>query len=131
MLYSEYTRISQEGSKHHDEGRLAEAAKCFASLVESDISDIDRSLMACNVALIHDKMGDTDGALAWYDQAIYFEQPYCRGYAAERKAAYLAEKGRTADSLALYEWLMDQPFSTEAEKERFWANINMLKNPRR
>ena len=58
-------------------------------------------MMSCNIALIYEKMGDVENALAWYDHGIHLEQPYYRIYAAERKAAYLSQAGYTADSIAL------------------------------
>jgi tetratricopeptide (TPR) repeat protein len=130
MQFSEYERITKEGAKLVDEGKYLEAIQSFQSLLDSDISDIDKSFMAYNIAVTCEKMGHRDETLAWYDHAIAYEQPYCRSYITEQKAAYLANNGYPADSLALYEWLYQQNYVQESDKERIWNNICILKNPR-
>jgi len=131
MQYSEYDRMAREGAKSLEEGKHLEAIAKFQSLLDSDISDIDKSFMAYNIAVVCEKLGHQEETLAWYDHAIAYEQPYFRSQITEHKAAYLANNGHPADALALYEWLYRQNYVQETDKERIWNNICVLKNPRK
>lgn len=125
--YEEVKRASDlvDGKDYH--GALA----IFQSLLDSDISDLDKALMCHNIAVVCDKLGDRETALAWYDHGIAYETPYMRFTAAEYKAAQLNQYGRTAEAIAIYESLLPQPYLIEADKERIWNNLTILRNPRR
>ncbi|MCL4210745.1 MAG: hypothetical protein HRU76_07265 [Phycisphaeraceae bacterium] len=127
MDFAHYDAAVKAAAARFEQGDHAGAAEAFIAIVESDISDLDKAMMSLNVAVAMDKMGRADEALSWFDVAIGYEQPYCRVNAVERKAAYLHTSGNNADSLALYEWLADQPYALEHEKERFRYNVSALR----
>ena len=102
----------------------------FEELIKSDISDIDKSLMCYNMARACEKGGHLEPALAWYDYGISLEEPFCRCLVREHKAVFLAEQRRDTEALALYEAIFVLPYATEADKERIWKNIVVLRNPR-
>jgi tetratricopeptide (TPR) repeat protein len=130
MDYTTYYETAQDGAKLHENGDYAGAIAVFQGLVDSDISDLDRAMMCHNVAQSYRSAGQVEDALYWYDRGIEYESPYYRFFVAESKAAYLAERGYDAESLAIYEALYPQPYLTENDKERIWNNISILRNPR-
>lgn len=118
MQYADYVRLAQEGSDHLDAGRPAEAVAVFRRLIGSDISDLDKSMMCINLAVIADRSSLTGEALAWFGRAAGYERPLHRFFAAEQRAAYLARIGRTSDALHAYQELLCRPDLTEADRER-------------
>ena len=106
------------------------AIAIFEELVASDISDLDKANMCQNIAVCCNKMGYTDQAIAWYDEGIRYEAPFMRGLILEYKAAFLAEKRRDAEAIAIYEQIYKAPYALEIDKERIWKNLTILRNPR-
>jgi hypothetical protein len=51
-------------------------------------------------------MGHVEEALDWYATGVSYERSHDRHYVAERRAAYLAEQERYAESLAYHEDLV-------------------------
>ena len=99
----------------------------LAELADSDLPDLDRSIMCVNGAVVSDKLGRTEDALAWFDRAIRLEPPQHRHFAAERRAAYLFERGRWTESLASFQDLLAQPHLMEEDRERIRGNIETIK----
>ena len=66
MDYQEYQNRIQRGAQMFESGNFAAALEIFTSLVNSDISDIDKSRMSLNVAAIYEKMDNQREALQWY-----------------------------------------------------------------
>lgn len=126
MDYNDYVKLTERGSGLVDAGEYPAAVKVFEFLVSSDISDLDKSMMCFNLALVHDKMGQTTTALRWYDKGIKYERPHCRFYVTEQKAAYLAQQGSKRESRSIYEELLARPFLTESDKERIRHNVKVL-----
>lgn len=131
MLYTEYYERAHAGAKQMDAGEYDAALETFHALATSDISDLDKSAMCQNIALIYSKMGQHEDALTWYDAAIGLEAPYMRFHAMEQKAAYLGNGKTPEAALPIYEGLYEQPYLTENDKERIWKNIVILRNLRR
>lgn len=132
MEYQEYSRIANEVARLDGEQKFVEAVELLRGLVESDISDLDKSIMCYNAAMIcGDKLKLHEDAQAWYDTGIAYEAPYFRFFVTEHKAAYLANSGYPQESLAIYEHLMLQPYVQEVDKERIWNNVVILRNPRK
>lgn len=127
MNFAQYDAAVKAAAARFEQGDHTGAAEAFIAIVESGVSDLDKAMMSLNVAVALDKAGRADEALSWFDMAINYEQPYCRVNAVERKAAYLHTSGNNADALALYEWLLEQPFALEHEKERFRHNAAALR----
>ena len=131
MEYQQYYDAVHGVNRMVEAGDFDGAAGVLDGLIRGDISDLDKSLMCINMAVVCDKMGQFDSALEWYDAGIAFELPYYRFQVAENKASALWHKGRTAESLAIYEQLYGQPYLTEADKDRLWKNMVILRNPRK
>lgn len=127
MDYAQYHAIAHEGARLFDAGNLNGALARFLSLMESDISDIDKAAMCQNIARVCERQSRFDEAMEWYDQGIALEQPWCRHMVAECRAAAFSERGRIAECLAAYESLRQLPWLNEQEKERFTHNIAALK----
>lgn len=118
MDYQEYQNRINRGSQMFEAGDYQTALETFISLVNSDISDIDKSRMCINVAVVYEKMNNVQQALQWYTRAVQFEKPHCRFEAQEYLAVYLKEIERPRDSLRIYESLLASPHLTEEDKVR-------------
>ena len=127
MDYQEYQNRVNRGTQMFDAGNMQAALEVFQGLVNSDISDIDKSRMCINVAYVYEKMENSQQALQWYMRAVQFEKPHCRFEAQEYLAAYLTELGRLRDSLKVYESLLPSSHLTEEDKLRVHQKIDELK----
>jgi len=127
MDYNDYLQASRKAAHLVEAGDYPGAISVLQALVASDISDFDKAMMCVNLAIVHEKMGQEQAALDWYDKGIAYEEPSRRYTIAEMKAAYLAEKGRNQESLDLYTHLLSQPVLTEADKARLQKNIETLR----
>lgn len=126
MDYQEYQNRIQRGSQMFESGGYQAALETFIGLVNSDISDIDKSRMCINVAVVYEKMSNIPQSLQWYTRAVQFEKPHCRFEAQEYLAVYLREIDRPRDSLKIYESLLASPHLTEEDKVRLRQNIDAL-----
>jgi len=126
MDYQEYQNRINRGAQMFEAGDYQTALETFISLVNSDISDIDKSRMCINVAVVYEKMSNVQQALQWYTRAVQFEKPHCRFEAQEYLAVYLKEIERPRDSLRIYESLLASPHLTEDDKLRLRNNIEEL-----
>lgn len=111
-----------ENSRHDD------AIVVLRPLVECELDFVHKMIVCVNMAIIFGQKGQDSDALAWYDRAINYERPHGRYFAAERKAAFMAERGWTAESLAMYEQLLSEPSLTGEDEERIRQNLSILKN---
>ncbi|HEY9402637.1 MAG TPA: hypothetical protein VIQ24_08075 [Pyrinomonadaceae bacterium] len=111
-----------ENSQHDD------AIVVLRPLIECELNFFHKMIVCVNMAIIFGMKGQDSDALAWYDRAIGYERPHGRFFAAERKAAFMAERGWTAESLAMYERLLSEPSLTDEDEERIRQNLSILKN---
>lgn len=118
MQYEDYEARARKVAVLVDEAQYQEALKLLQTLIDSDISDLDKSMMSVNMAVVHDKMQQHAKALEWYDRGIGYEMVYLRFFVLESKANYLYQIGRFKESLEIYEELVQQSFLTELEKLR-------------
>ncbi|HEX8128056.1 MAG TPA: hypothetical protein VF527_03075 [Pyrinomonadaceae bacterium] len=98
-------------------------------LLECELDDFHKTIVCVNMAIIFGLKGQVSDALAWYERAIGYERPHGRFFAAERKAAFMAEQGWRGDSLSMYEKLLSEPSLTDEDEERIRQNISILKQP--
>lgn len=126
MDYQEYLNRVNRGTQLFEMGNYQAALQIFETLVLSDISDIDKSRMCINTAVIYEKLELVPQALQWYDRGIELEKPHCRFEAQEYKAVYLKEVGRQRESLRIYESLLATPHLTEEDKLRMRNNVQEL-----
>jgi hypothetical protein len=96
-------------------------------LIECELDYFHKTIVCVNLAIIFGLKGQDSDALAWYDRAINYERPHGRFFAAERKAAFMAERGWNAESLAMYERLLSEPSLTDEDGERIRQNLSTLK----
>ncbi|HYG81793.1 MAG TPA: hypothetical protein VD861_15455 [Pyrinomonadaceae bacterium] len=94
---------------------------------ETGLPPFQKMITCVNTAAVYALKNQPDDALAWYDQGIEFERPLGIFFAAERKAAFLAEQGRTAESLAIYEGLLWESSLKDEDRERIRRNISTLR----
>lgn len=110
--------------------RHADALAALQALVASGVSDLDKANVCLTAAGVAEKLARSDEALAWYDRGMSYERQHSRYTVAEHKAAYLANKGRAQESLALYQRLLGESSMTETDKDRLRHNIAILKDGR-
>ena len=95
--------------------------------VKTDLPPFQKMIACVNTAAVYALKNQPDDALAWYDHAIEFERTIGIFFAAERKAAYLAEQGRTSESLTIYEGLLWEPSLKDEDRERIRRNVSTLR----
>ncbi len=126
MEYQDYRNFVQKAEQLVNEGHFKEFVDAYYKLILSDISDIDKAALSTSLAMVYDKLGNTDEALGWFDKGMATEQTYCRYETAEKKAKYLSQLGRNTDAAAIFETLVKQAFVSEAEKDRMRLIIRNL-----
>ncbi|HEV2802485.1 MAG TPA: hypothetical protein VGW12_18585 [Pyrinomonadaceae bacterium] len=110
-----------ENSQHDD------AITVLRPLLECELHEFHKMIVCVNMAIIFGQKGQDTDALAWYDRAVNYERGSGRFFAAERKAAFMAERGWNAESLAMYERLLLEPSLTDEDTERIRQNISTLR----
>lgn len=126
MDFNTYRELATKASDLHGAGKSAEALKILAELVLSDISDIDKSVMCLNAAIINDQAGEIEQALKWYDRGMAYEQAQAKYFVTMRKAAYLVEKKRFDESLQIFQRLLSRPYVPESDKIVIQTNIDLV-----
>jgi tetratricopeptide (TPR) repeat protein len=127
MNYKEFQNRVDHGTQMFDSGNLQAALEIFTSLVNSDISDIDKASMCLNIAVVYDKLGNLQQCLEWYTRAVQLEKPHCRFEAQEYLASYLKQINRPREALKILDNLMASTHLTENDKVRVRENIEQLK----
>ena len=125
--YQEYFQSAQRASQQAENGDYESALSILLSLVSNDISDLDKSMMCLNIAILLERMGRETEVLSWYEKGVSYEWPHSRCKVAENKAAYLSRRGKPKESLAIYETLLMRQFLMEEDKNRIRTNIATLK----
>jgi tetratricopeptide (TPR) repeat protein len=118
MEYKEYINQIQQATQLMGSSRRQETVDFLYRLFLSDISDIDKASICTDLAIVYDRMGNTETAITWYDKGIDLEQNYSRFDVSEKKAQYLSQLGRSRDAVPIYENLIRQPYVSEIDKER-------------
>jgi tetratricopeptide (TPR) repeat protein len=127
MDYKDFQNRVDYGTQMFDSGNTQAALEVFTGLISSDISDLDKSSMCLNIAVVYDKLGNLQQCLEWYARAVQLEKPHCRFEAQEYLAAYLKQISRPRDSLKILESLIASTHLTESDKVRVRRNIEELK----
>ena len=128
MDYNQYVQSAQQAAKHVEAGEHEQALAIFRSLVDSDISDLDKALMCYNMALVHEMRKREQDAISFYDRGVSYERLHGCHFVAEHRAGYFSRLGRDRESLRLYEDLLLRPSLTEEEKYRIRSNIDLLRD---
>jgi tetratricopeptide (TPR) repeat protein len=127
MDYKEFQNRVDHGTQMFDSGNMQAALEIFTGLINSDISDLDKSSMCLNIAVIYDKLGNLQQCLESYSRAIQLEKAHSRFEAQEYLADYLKQINRPRDSLKLLESVLASTHLTESDKVRVRKNIEDLK----
>jgi tetratricopeptide (TPR) repeat protein len=127
MNYKDFQNRVDYGTQMFDSGNLQAALEIFSALVSSDISDLDKSAMCLNIAVVYDKLSNVNQALEWYARAVQLEKPHCRYEAQEYWASYLKQINQPRKSFQILEALLASTHLTEADKVRVKENIEGLK----
>ncbi len=127
MDYKDFQNRVDHGTQMFDSGNMQAALEIFTGLISSDISDLDKSSMCLNIAVIYDKLGNLQQCLEWYTRAVQLEKPHCRFEAQEYLAAYLKQINRPRESLKILESMFSSTHLMEADKVRVRKNIDELK----
>jgi tetratricopeptide (TPR) repeat protein len=127
MNYKDFQNRVDHGTQMFDSGNLQAALEIFTALVNSDISDLDKSSMCLNIAVVYDKLANFQQCLEWYTKAVQFEKPHCRSEAQEYLATYLKQINRPRESLKILESLLASTHLTESDKVRIREGIEGLK----
>jgi Flp pilus assembly protein TadD len=127
MNSQEYNQKIRDGAALVDRGDFAGGLAVFRALIESDLPDLDKSIMSVNAAVCCDRLGRDADAVAWYDYGIALESPFERYFVAENKAVYLAGKNRKEEAITIYEEMLTEPAMQLADLERIRANLAVLR----
>ena len=127
MNYKDFQNRVDYGTQMFDSGNMQAALEVFTGLVSSDISELDKSSMCLNIAVVYDKLSNPQQALEWYAKAIQLEKPHCRFEAQEYLANYLKQINRPRESMKILEGLLATTHLTEADKVRVREIIEELK----
>jgi tetratricopeptide (TPR) repeat protein len=99
----------------------------LTELAASDLPDLDRARLLSQAAQAHERLGETEPALAAYDRAAALETPHRRFQAAFRKADYLMRLGRKDECRDILKSLIERPEATLSERHSFEARIKLLR----
>lgn len=127
MRYEDYYDTAQKVSTLVDGGDFEQAMRLLRGLIDSDLAELDKSVMCVNMAVVLQKMQRNDEALRWYDRGIGYEALYLRFFVAEAKAGFLHQLGRNRESLEIYSQLLGQPYLTAQDNERIRNNVDALR----
>jgi tetratricopeptide (TPR) repeat protein len=126
MNFKDFQNRVNYGTQMFDSGNMQAALEVFTGLVNSDISELDKSSMCLNIAVVYDKLSNRQQCLEWYAKAIQYEKPHCRFEAQEYLANYLKEINHPRESLKILEGLLTSTHLTESEKVRIRNSIDGL-----
>jgi tetratricopeptide (TPR) repeat protein len=126
MNYKDFQNRVDYGTQMFDSGNMQAALEVFTGLVNSDISDLDKSSMCLNIAVVYDKLNNRQLCLEWYAKAIQLEKPHCRFEAQEYLANYLKGINHPRESLKILEGLLNSTHLTESDKVRIRESIEGL-----
>ena len=127
MTFQDYYDSVKRASDLVEQGDHASALAILKGLIDGDLPELDKAMMAMNVAIVCQKLGQDADVLAWYDYGMGLEAPFMRFSVAEGKAAYLVSKGRKAEALAIYEGLLKESFLMFRDRDRIQQYIAAVK----
>ncbi|MFT3805659.1 hypothetical protein [Arenimonas sp.] len=125
MRYEDYYDTAQKVSALVDGNAFEEAIRLFG-LIDSDLADLDKSVMCVNMAVVLQKTQRNEEALQWYDRGIGYEALYLR-FRRRIEGGIPASTGyANQESLEIYSQLLDQPYLNAQENERMRNNVDAL-----
>jgi tetratricopeptide (TPR) repeat protein len=97
------------------------------ALQREDLPPLAESMICLNLAVVEDRLGRIDEALAWHDAAIEAARPIGNLWQTEQKAAYLVKLGRNAEAAAAYDAMLRRDDLTDDDRTRIRHNLNVLR----
>ena len=83
------------------QGDYADAITVMAPVADDPLPDLQKTVVAYNVAQLYAAMGHPVETLGWYDWGLPFERALGRSLLAEAKAGYLVLLGRRDEAVAI------------------------------
>ncbi len=127
MDFDELRQRTESAEKLTAAGNDRAAARILAEIAESDLPLLDRAMAWTHAASAHERLGETDAALADYDLAMALEAPLRRFSAAFKKADFLLRLGRKDESRDLFSSLLQRPEVTLAERHSLESRLKLLR----
>ena len=126
MEYQDYVNQAQQAARLVEKGDRSAALRSFQELLKRDISDLDKSYICQNLAIISEQDGQLEQALHWYDLGINYEKPHLRFQVYENKAGFLLRLGKQDEAKRIYQKLLKKNFLTEEAKFRIGQYLVQL-----
>jgi tetratricopeptide (TPR) repeat protein len=127
MDFDEYRGRVEQMDKLAASGDDRAFLAVLTDLAASDLPDLDRARLLSQAAQAHERLGETEQALAAYDRAAALETPHSRFQAAFRKSDYLMRLGRKDECREILKALIARPEATLSERHSFEARIKLLR----
>lgn len=108
-----------------DDRAAAGALSALAS--DPGLPDLDRAMVWTQAAAAHERLGETDAALAAYDRAAALEEPHRRFQALFKKSDFLLRLGRKDECRDLLKSLLERPDATLAERSSLESRLKLLR----
>ena len=89
------------------QGEYADAITVMAPFADDPLPDLQKTIVAYNVAQLYAAMGHPVETLGWYDWGLPLERALRRTLLAEAKAGYLVTLGRRDEAAAILRELLD------------------------
>ena len=89
------------------QGEYADAITVMAPFADDPLPDLQKTIVAYNVAQLYAAMGHPVETLGWYDWGLPLERALRRTLLAEAKAGYLVALGRLDEAAAILRELLD------------------------
>ena len=88
------------------QGEYADAITVMAPFADDPLPDLQKTIVAYNVAQLYAAMGHPVETLGWYDWGLPLERALRRTLLAEAKAGYLVALGRRDEAAAILRELL-------------------------
>ena len=88
------------------QGEYADAITVMAPFADDPLPDLQKTIVAYNVAQLYAAMGHPVETLGWYDWGLPLERALRRTLLAEAKAGYLVTLGRRDEAAAILRELL-------------------------
>jgi tetratricopeptide (TPR) repeat protein len=106
-----------------DRGEYADALTVMAPWADAGLPDLQKTVIAHNVAHIYVSMQRHVEALAWFDWGLPFERSLRRTLLAETKAGLLSRLGRADEAAAILQALLAEDWADAEGRSRIEAAL--------
>lgn len=110
-----------------DRGDYDDAITVMVPWSEWSLPPFQRAVLGYNLAQMFVRLARADEALLWFDWGIGHEREAGKTFVSEGKAVFLAEQGRPAEAIALWEALLDEGRLDAQARAKVEQNIATVK----